>query len=408
MGSEAGPVPQAPPAQARAALAALIAAQLGLHACMTGVRMAAPLLVLDRGYPSWAAGAVLALFSLAPVLLALPAGRMADRHGYHRPVGIGVGLCMVGAALSAVAAWTMDGALPRGMALALLCVGAVLCGAGANAGLIAVQRTGGRLAVTPGELKRVFSWLGLAPSLSNVVGPLMAGILIDTIGHTGAFFGLMALPLWAVLWSRRVPREVPRRVARQGSTLRNALDLLRLPLMRRLLLVNWALSASWDLHALLVPVLGHERGLSASAIGAVLAAFAATVAAVRLLVPRVADHLREGHVLRWAMCWTAGVFAGYPFAHSAWGMAAWAVLLGLALGVVQPMVMSMLHQITPHERHGEAIGLRSLAINISGSAMPLAFGMLSAALGASWVFWGMAALVLAASSRASGLRIGPV
>ena len=183
-----------------------------------------------------------------------------------------------------------------------------------------------------------------------------------------------------------MPREALRPRPRSGSALRNALDLLRLPLMRRLLLVNWALSASWDLHALLVPVLGHERGLSASAIGAVLAAFAATVAAVRLVVPKVSDHLREGAVLRWAMCWTAAVFAGYPLAHTGLGMGAWAVMLGLALGVVQPMVMSMLHQITPHERHGEAIALRSLAINVSGSAMPLAFGMLSAVLGAAGVF----------------------
>ena len=37
------------------------------------------------------------------------------------------------------------------------------------------------------------------------------------------------------------------------------------------------------------------------------------------------------------------------------------VLLGLALGSVQPMIMSMLHQITPEARHGEALGLRLMA-----------------------------------------------
>ena len=30
------------------------------------------------------------------------------------------------------------------------------------------------------------------------------------------------------------------------------------------------------------------------------------------------------------------------------------LLLGMTLGSVQPMIMSVLHQLTPHDRHGEA------------------------------------------------------
>ena len=57
-------------------------------------------------------------------------------------------------------------------------------------------------------------------------------------------------------------------------------------------------------------------------------------------------------------------------------------LLGLALGAVQPMIMTTLHQITPPDRHGEAIALRSMTINLSSALMPLLFGALGAALGA--------------------------
>ena len=51
--------------------------------------------------------------------------------------------------------------------------------------------------------------------------------------------------------------------------------------MRRLLLVNWLLSTSWDLHGFLLPILGHERSCRASAIGTILGAFAFAVAGVR-------------------------------------------------------------------------------------------------------------------------------
>ncbi len=89
----------------------------------------------------------------------------------------------------------------------------------------------------------------------------------------------------------------------------------------------------------------------------------------------------------------AAVFAVYPLAQSAWVMGWFAIVLGLALGAVQPMVMTTLHQITPAARHGEAIALRSMAINLSSAVMPLAFGLAGATLGASMLFWLMGAAV---------------
>jgi len=84
-------------------------------------------------------------------------------------------------------------------------------------------------------------------------------------------------------------------------------------------------------------------------------------------------------------------------------MATCAVLLGLALGSVQPMIMSTLHQLTPPERHGEAIALRSMAINFSSAVMPLLFGLVGAALGAGALFWLMGAAVGAGSVQARRL-----
>ena len=46
---------------------------------MAGMRMATPLLALKQGFSAMAVGALLALFALTQVFLALPAGRYADR-----------------------------------------------------------------------------------------------------------------------------------------------------------------------------------------------------------------------------------------------------------------------------------------------------------------------------------------
>ena len=378
----------------------LITAQVCLHASLAGVRMAAPLWVLRSGGGEVLLGPVVALFALAPVALALPAGRLADRRGYHVPLRLAVALTVGGALIAAGATFLLNASYP------VLCLAAVLSGAGGNIGMIAIQRTAGRAAAhDPTALRQVFSWLGIAPSLSNVVGPLIAGVLIDRAGFRSAFGFLSLLPLCSLACARMVPREVPPR-APVAAARKAAWELLSAPMLRRVLLVSWFMSASWDVHSFVVPVLGSQRGLSASAIGAVIGTFALAVTLVRLLIPILAHRLSEGSVLTGAMMVAASAFAIYPWAGSLWTMGACASVLGLALGASQPMVMAMLHQITPSHRHGQAIALRSMASNLSSALMPLAFGVLGTTLGASGLLWSMGLVVGSGAFVARAIHSG--
>jgi predicted MFS family arabinose efflux permease len=262
----------------------------------------------------------------------------------------------------------------------------------------------GRAARDASELKQVFSWLAIGPAVSNFIGPVAAGLLIDHSGFRTAFFVMALLPLISWAWVRRTP-ELPTVVTPPGQAPPKAWDLLREPMFKRLMLVNWVLSSCWDVHTFVVPVLGHERGFSASVIGTILGGFALAATAVRLIMPLFVARTKEWEVVTVAMLVTAAVFAVYPFMHSAWSMGVCSMLLGLALGSVQPMIMSTLHQITPEHRHGEALGLRLMAINASSVLMPVMFGTVGAVVGVSVVFW-VAGLTLGASSR-SAWRLRP-
>ncbi len=389
------PSPQRPAGMLRL----LIVGQIALHGAMAGQRLAAPLQALQAGDSAWAVGVLLALFAALPVLTAMGAGRMADRHGYHRPVRLAVGFTMAGAGCALAACW-----LPGGWQFGLNCVGAAASGVGTNLGLIAIQRSAGQMVSSSTERLRVFSWLGMAPSLANVVGPVSAGFMIDAAGYASAYALLMAMPLLSLAVARRVPVLARPRAAAARGPGRSRWNLLATPGLRRLLFVNWLLSASWDVHSFAVPVLGHARGYSASTIGLVLGVFTAAVTAVRFVVPLLAHRLREVTVLRVAMLLTGAVFGLYPFAATPWLMGGCALLLGLTLGAVQPMIMSTLHHLTPAHRHGEAIALRSMAINFSSSVMPLAFGLAGTALGPGVLFWLMGAAVGSGSWAARGLQ----
>ncbi len=359
---------------------------------MTGFRMAAPLMALREGYSPAAVGMLLALFAAAPLFMALPAGRYVDRYGFRKPTLIAIVIAMTGASLSVV--------VP---AFFVLCLTALACGAASCVVMITVQRHVGRLAKGPTELRQVFSWMAIGPSISNFLGPVVAGLMIDHFGFRAAFLLLALLPSLGWFWSRRTVEHEP--IAPQpDQQRRSSWDLLRDQGFRRLMLINWLLSSCWDVHTFLVPVLGHERGLSATQIGTVLGSFALAATAIRVVIPWLAERLKESAVMGSSMVAAALLFGAYPLVQTASAMVMLSTLLGIALGAVQPMVMSSLHQMTPHERHGEALGMRSMTINGSSVLMPLLFGSAGAVVGVGFVFWVVGGAVGLGSPLAWTLR----
>jgi MFS family permease len=384
-----------PRSQLRAALPAVIGALVCVHAGMAATRVTASLLVLHHGCGMDRRCPAVAVRRGAD-RLSLWAGRLADRR-LHRPLGVGVAMGAVG----------RRGVLtqhPAALAFAALATGCRRVAA------VGIQREAGLMAREPSDLKRVFSWIALGPALSNALAPVVVGLLIDHVGFRSGFVFAALLPLVAWWLGRRVPPTapaVPRNEedsrGRPRGTL-SAFGLLRSAPLRRLLLVNLALSSCWDAHSFAVPVLGHARGLSASSIGLILGAFAVAATLVRLAISRWAEHLDEKRALRRAMVLATAVCATYYWLPGVAGMVIGSALLGLALGSVQPMVLSMLHQVTPAGRHGEALGLRMVATNAATIVMPVSFGALAAATMPAAPLWLMAALVLVAQGPAS--RIG--
>ena len=244
----------------------------------------------------------------------------------------------------------------------------------------------------------------MAPSFANVVGPVALGFMIDWAGFAAAYalmFPLVALTFLSARLVPRMPRAPP--TTSSGSS-GSTWSLLAAPGMKRLLLSNWLLSACWDVHAFALPIIGHDRGFSASTIGLILGTFTLSVSAIRLVIPALAHRVEETAVIRWGMVGTGAVFALYPLASSPWQMGVCAALLGITLGSTQPMVMSTLHHLTPDNRHGETLAFRSMAINLSSTLLPLFFGAAGVAVGASALFWVVGASVAGGSWAVGGLK----
>jgi MFS family permease len=207
--ADVGPSP-APPERGlvdRRALLGLIGGWIAVHSCMTGVRMAAPLAVLREGHAAWAVGILLGLFAAAPIVLALGAGRLADRHGYHLPIRVAVGLRWRRRLRRRRDLPRRHRVLPR----ALPCRDARR-----RRRELRADRDPAHRRPDVARAHRAQAHLQLArprPALANVVGPVLAGVLIDLSGFALAFAVLALLPLASLAWAagcRASGRPTPR------------------------------------------------------------------------------------------------------------------------------------------------------------------------------------------------------
>ena len=88
-------------------------------------------------------------------------------------------------------------------------------------------------------------------------------------------------------------------------------ELLAVPALRRILMVNTILSGAWDTHLFVVPIFGVAIGLSATTIGIILASFAAATFVIRLVLPLIQRRVRSWTLVRapwprrpWTSCFT--------------------------------------------------------------------------------------------------------
>jgi predicted MFS family arabinose efflux permease len=352
------------------------------HLAFVGARMTTALFALELGGSEFTVGLLMALFALLPMLLSVSAGRLIDRIGPRTPLLASFAVLALGAALPF--------ALPGLVTLYFSCT---LVGTAFMLIHIAMNSVFGAHG-TPEQRAVNFSWLALGFSISNSIGPLVAGGAIDLFGHAQAMLVLALFPVAgaALVWTRK--RPLPRPAALGAGKRSGVLDLLRIPKMRSTFIVSLLLAMGWDLYTFLTPLYGARLGLAATTIGAVMATFAVATFAVRLAMPLVVRRLRPWVVMSSALALAGAAYILFPLVSSVPLLMALSFVLGVGLGCAQPIIMSRLYEAAPPGRQGEAVGLRTSLLNGSHTLIPLASGALSAAAGMAPVFWLLAAFLL--------------
>jgi MFS family permease len=351
-----------------------------VQGCHIGSRVVASLLAIKLGANPLEVGMLISVYSIFPLLLGVYSGRISDRFGARRPMLAGTLVIATGLLIPFLT--------PTLPALYLSCI---LIGTGFVFFNVSNQTLGGALG-TPAERTHNFATLGLGYAAGHLLGPVLAGYSIEYLGHTWCYliFAVLALvPPAIFMFASKLDTPAAGTSRRSGNTF----ALLRLPLLRRAVIVSGLITTGWDLYGFYVPIYGHSIGLSASTIGNILGVFAVATFVVRALLSRLTRRFGIENVLGAAA--TIGALLFVPFALIEYVPLLFLLSfgIGLALGCSQPLTLNLAYNHSPEGRAGEVAGLRLTINNITHVSIPVASGALAAALGVAPVFWIAAALL---------------
>jgi MFS family permease len=333
------------------------------------------LFALELGASQFYIGIMIAMYSLFPALLAVYAGKLSDRLGVRLPMLAG----SVGISTGLLLPWLWPSA-------PALYASAALIGASHMLYNLATQNLIGSLG-GPGAHTRNFSNYALAMAIGSSVGPLLAGVSIDHFGHAASYLYFSAVPLLpALIMARAGNVSLGRRKKTEEEQAVLTTSLLGNPVLRRTLIGGAVATTGQDLFQFYMPIYGHDAGLSASAIGVVLAMSGIAAFVVRMGLPVLVKRFGPDNVFNSSLYLSAAAFLLVPLFTDPVTLAAVALVLGLGMGCAQPVTLMLIFSRAPEGRSGEALGVRVTINQITHIVVPLIFGSLGSVFGIAPVF----------------------
>lgn len=343
---------------------------------------------LEIGATPAQVGVLGAVYALFPIVLALFLGKNVGRFGEAKYIVFGASTML----LLAIA-FSFINSLP------LLILATAAVGVSHLIGVV-----GGQTMIStrsPNEkLDGFFGYYAFGASLGQMVGPLVGGIVAGSDGvlprstSTGflAAAGLALIALLPTFYWRNQQIAIKQNSNSDG-TLTAAVTLFKQPGMAKAIYVSLAVSSAVDVLIVFLPLFGTENNFSPFAVGVILAIRAGTSMFSRIFLGAIAQKFGSHFLMVSSIVASTLFCAAMFFARSPLTLALAVGITGFALGVGQPLTMSLVSRIARPEDRALAISARLTANRVGQFIVPASAGAIAGAAGAGSVFLGLAALL---------------
>lgn len=393
----------------------LVAGALLTQTALNLVRPVTTYKLLSLEADSVTVGLVTAAYAVLPLATAMWLGRMTDRVRDLRTMVI------AGALVLALGA----GGLAVAPTVALVAAASALLGMGHLLFTIAGQSAVARFSPED-QLDKGFGWFTAAFSAGQLLGPLLAGLLLGSGNDVdspervaditlslwlGAGLSLLVVPLMLLrLRATGVERgragaddagDVPAPVTGELEVVQDPVPrasmirILRVPGIPSHMLASLSLLAMLDILTAFLPLVGERAGVSPAWIGVLLAVRGGASILSRVLLPWLAHRMSRRALLLVSLYGAGVALAAPPLVITVpWLAALFLFVGGFCLGLGQPITMTLVSTAVPSTWRGSALAVRLVGNRAGQVAMPLLAGLVAAPLGPAGAIWSTCAVLL--------------
>jgi predicted MFS family arabinose efflux permease len=236
-----------------------------------------------------------------------------------------------------------------------------------------------------------------ATSLGQVIGPALSGLFVHPYGLSPAFFLLAAG--WSVVGLFPVLCWVPFAPGRDTgpkSSRPSVVDTVRRPGMIPAMVGGVTGLLALDLLVGYLPGYGEQRGIPPHTVGFALALLASCQLLARFAQRRLLAHFGAVTLLACSVLIPGLAVPLLVLPLHAWHLMAVMAVIGLALGICQPMSLVLAVLSSPPSARGVAMGLRIAGNRLSVFLLPVAMGVTLGQFGIPAILAGLAVIMIGA------------
>ncbi|MGO4887590.1 MFS transporter [Anaerobacillus sp. MEB173] len=342
---------------------------------IVGTRPLIPLLSHELYASAIEIGIIISLYSFLPFILAVKVGKVVDKIGCKQPIIIsviigGIALFIPYFFLSMIGIYFSQ----------------ILAGIAQLLFVVAAQSFAGSNESDKVREKNVL-FFSLGVAIGSFLGPLIGGLFSDILGYRQAFGILTGVSLSSLLFIY-ILRDTKQNKKDQIDKANEykTLELFQIQNLRKAFLLSMLVLLGKDMYIAFFPLLLKENNASDSLIGTIIAIHSAAGIISRWGLPKLLEYMNRHHIIVLTIVSSGLCFVFMAFMEGYVFIAILSFLLGVALGIAQPLSVSTTINYLPKNRIGEGLGVRLSLNRLTQMSSPLVLGFVAQFFGIISVF----------------------
>lgn len=344
---------------------------------IAGTRPVVPLFAKDLGASNAEIGLIVTMFSLIPLFISIILGKIIDKKGTKLPLVISIIIGFI----SLTVPFLIQNML--GIYLSQL-----FTGVSQLIFVLSLQSYAGSFSENK-ITENYIALFSIGVAVGGFAGPILNGLLSDIYSYPFAILIsglviLIALPFSLFMNDTDSSNEQHRNQAESKQS--NSFDLIKNAGIRKAIIISAVLLLGKDMYTAFFPLLAEERGISNALIGIIISINALGGVLIRLILPTILQHYKNSRVITVSLIFVGILFLLNPFIGNVIVLSLLSFLLGLFLGIGQPLSIAATIQALPSARIGEGLGLRLSFNKLTQVVAPVILGSISTIFGVISIF----------------------